>query len=179
MKTSTRAKEKTELSELTDEIIAKQIGGVNATMIGVLIVAVLIFCVFFIVSLKTIILKKGHKASPKSSSNKGLYITTAITGAVCTFLLIGVLGSYKTADSWHIQYATVADKEIEVDDSSDTRTRSLHLVYVEGYDSEIKVSENEYDTITIGEDVYILVNGNHVDGLWETDKYQYSGNRLK
>ena len=168
---------------LTDEMIAKLIQGNVHMMLWIFIASAVVLLLFMVSLMKGIVeFKKDKRENKKSffSQERGLLITIAVTGTICLALCLATFGTYKSADNWHLEYATVSDKEIEVDDGTEAAKHTYYNVHINEYPQTVKVSKDAYDTIETGERVYVLVSdGDHADEIWETDRYSYTGNRLK
>lgn len=170
------------MKALTDEMIAEQIRQNNGMLVVLLIVIIFMMALL-------LLMQYGYRQSAKENdcknkkllrfNAKGLLIASVLLGIFGVFTVVAMFGAEENKDKWHLEYATVTEKKIEVDSSSDTQTKTYHLIYVKGYRRYIKVIEEVYDSIEIGERVYILVTGDNADSLWETDKYRYVGERLE
>ena len=167
---------------LTDKMVQKQVAFNNQGLIVLIIVAVFMFALLGVLSI-------GYRRQADdaieteskrlfSSNGRGLLIATVLVGLLAVLTIWAYIHAEQNKYNWHIEEHRVTDKKMEVE-AGESRDYTSYYMRVNGYDSRIRVFEDDYQTIEIGDRVYVLVMmGDMPESLWNAEKYIYTGQKF-
>lgn len=167
---------------LTDEMVQKQVAFNNQGLIVLIIVAVFMFVLLGILSI-------GYRKQADdevetenkrlfSSNGRVLLIATVLVGLLAVLSIWAYIHAEQNKYNWHIEEHQVTDKKMEVE-AGESRDYTSYYMRVDGYDSRIRVYEEAYYTIEIGDPVYVLVMMEDMpESLWDAEKYIYTGQKF-
>ena len=163
------------MQELTDAMLANDMGG---AMTIIIVVPIILLIIIFIVLLRCYIVKKQENSKKK----KNIYITSMIITVFlfgCCLLSIDDLYAKGENSSWYLTYNTITDKYKDIDYSEAGQNRTYYYVITDG-NEEFHITENEYDRYDIGDKMYVLrYSDGSGNNIYSTEEYKYVGNKLK
>lgn len=163
------------MQELTDAMLANDMGGAMAIII---VVPIIILIIIFIVLLRCYIVKKKESSKKRKITYIISMIITIVLFAVCLLNIDNLYAKGKNSD-WYLTYNTIIDKYEDIDYNSEGRNRTYYYVITDD-NEEFHVTEDEYNRYNIGDKMYVLrYSDGSGNNIYSTEEYAYEGNRLK
>ena len=163
------------MQELTDAMLANDMGGAMAIII---VVPIILLIVIFVVLLRCYIVKKQENSQKK----KTIYIISmVITVFLFGWCLLSIDDLYAKGENsnWYLTYNTITDKYKDIDYSEAGRNRTYYYVIMDD-NEEFHITENEYNRYNIGDKMYVLrYSDGSGNNIYSTEEYKYVGNKLK
>lgn len=170
------AKELTDTMILEDIHISNSLFKIAPVVLGIMIL-IFIVCIIRLVSMK----KKEHDENKlKTLKNNiiGLSIVSCVFAGLIggSFYLIKFQETHE--DEWSIETGTISYLRKRID-SSEHRRSVTYYAYVDGYNDKIRISEDEYNSFSEGDEVYVILNfRGHPKDVWSMEEYIYVGEKM-
>lgn len=162
------------MAQLTDTMILNTLGQndiMGFTMAIIVIIFLGIASIIVLVIGRNKAKKNEQKINPQIIIGFIIIIFTIFVLFICIQELIN-------KDDWYLTTATIINKYTETDSNSETRTRVYH--YVEIDDNEkIKITDEQYNQVEVNDKVYVLIVNGNAYYVWNTNQYEYVGEKLE
>lgn len=169
------------LKELTDEIVQKSMDSYNSIWWVILIILL-----FFAITMICIIVSLAVKGTIIGQEKLIIHNITGllVASAICVLLSVGcvfmIKSNTESRTDWRIEIKNITnlDHHTEYENTSDV-SYEVYEAKVSKDSRKIRISENEYNSLNEGDEVYVLMAGNSLEiDIWSTKDYIYTGAKL-